>query len=90
MCELEVARRPGAPDPFLITVNEEIKWIKRGKKVVVPWYFIEAMQSNIERRFRREKDEQGKNIIVSEDMPSESFQFQAINPAPGVVIGRQQ
>ena len=86
MCELTVARREKAPDPFLVTVNEEIRWIKRGAKVIVPWYVVVQMKNNIERKFLREKDEQGKNVVVHEDMPTESFQYQMINPAPGVTI----
>jgi hypothetical protein len=86
MAELTVARREGAPDPYLITVNEEIRWIKRGKQVIVPWYCVEQMKNNIERKFRKEKDDQGKNVVVFDDLPTESFLYRAIDPAPGVTL----
>lgn len=86
MCELTMARRENAPDPFLTTTNEEIRWIKRGQPVIVPWYVVDQLRNNKERKFRKEKDEQGKNVIAFEDIPTESFQYRAINPAPGVVF----
>jgi len=84
MCELTMARRENAPDPFLTTTNEEIRWIKRGQPVIVPWYVVDQLKNNKERKFRTEKDEQGKKVVVFEDIPTESFQYHAINPAPGV------
>lgn len=79
-------KRPGAPDPLCITINEEFYWVKRGKPVEVPWYLVEHMKLNIERKYRQEKDEHGKNIVVGEDMPSESFTATPINPAPDTVL----
>ena len=81
MCNLTVAKRPFAPDPLCVTVNDEIKWIKRGAKVIVPWYFVLHMNNNVETRFRQEKDAQGKNIVVPETGPSEPISYNPINPA---------
>jgi hypothetical protein len=87
-CRLTVARKPGTIGPHLETVNEEIFWIPRGVPVVVPWYVVEQMKNNVERRFRQEPDPDnpGRKRTVSEDIPSESFQYTAINPAEGVEI----
>lgn len=87
MCELVIQKRVGAPDPLCMTVNEEIKWAKRGAKVVVPWYFVAMLKSNVERKFRQEKDPNtGKNIVVWDDVPGEPFSYMPINPAPGVEV----
>lgn len=78
--------REKAPNPLCITVNEEIFWVPRGVEVTVPWYVVAHMKNNIERRFKREKDAQGKNIVTSYDAPSEPFSYSPINPAPGVEL----
>lgn len=78
--------REKAPNPLCITVNEEIFWVPRGVEVEVPWYVVTQMKNNIERRFKREKDAQGKNIVTSFDAPSEPFSYYPINPAPGVTL----
>jgi hypothetical protein len=75
-----------APNPLCITVNEEIFWVPRGHEVIVPWYVVTQMKNNIERRFKREKDERGKNIVTTYDAPSEPFNYTPINPAPGVEL----
>ncbi len=81
MCQFTLAKRPGAPDPLVITVNKEIKWLKRGATVKLPWYFIEHMLNNIERKFRQEKGPDGKSVVVYDDMPTEAFSYLPINPA---------
>ncbi len=86
LCEFTLAKRPGAPDPLCITVNKEIKWLKRGATVKLPWYFVEHMLNNIERKFRQEKAPDGKSIVVYDDMPTEAFSYMPINPAEGVSI----
>jgi hypothetical protein len=78
--------REKAPNPLCITINEEIFWVPRGVEVTVPWYVVTHMKNNIERKFRREKDEQGKNVIRTMDVPSEPFSYHPINPAPGVEL----
>ena len=87
-CKLTVSRRLGSTGPHLETVNEEIFWIPRGVPVIVPWYVIDQMKNNVERKFRQEPDPDnpGRKRIVHEDIPSESFQYTAINPAEGVEI----
>jgi hypothetical protein len=78
--------REKAPNPLSVVVNEEIYWIPRGVEVELPWYVVTHMKNNIERRFMRKKDEQGKNIVVSMDVPSEPFNYMPIDPAPGVSL----
>lgn len=86
MCKLTIAQRPGSPDPLCVTINEEFRWIKRGKEVIVPWYVVRFMLDNIETKFRQEKDEQGKRITITERMPSEPISYVMIDPAPGCVM----
>jgi hypothetical protein len=87
LCELTLHKREGAPDPQCITINEEFRWVKRGHKVVVPWYVVEHLKLNIERKFHQEKDPTtGKSIVVSEEVPAETFSYKPIDPAPGVEI----
>jgi hypothetical protein len=87
MCEFTLAKRPGQPDPLCITVNEEIKWVKRGAKVVLPWYFVEHMLHNVERKYRQEKDPiTGQPRVAFDDMSTEQFQYRAIDPAPNTEI----
>lgn len=88
MCEFTLGKRPGHPDPLCITINDEVRWVKRGAKVRVPWYLVEHMLHNIERKFRQEKDGQGNNIVVHDDMTSEPFQYRPINPAIDPVTGQ--
>ena len=88
MCQFTLAKRPGAPDPLCITVNKEIKWLKRGVTTSkMPWYFVEHMLNNIERKFRQEKTPDGKNIVVYDDMPTEAFSYMPINPATDPATG---
>lgn len=89
MVEMTVAKRIGAPDPLCITINEEFRWVKRGKQVIVPWYVAEFLSTNIERKYRQEKDEHGVNQTIAEDMLAEPFQFRMIDPAPGSKVGGQ-
>ena len=56
MCEFTLQKRVGQPDPLCITINDEVRWVKRGAKVIVPWYLVEHMLHNVERKFRQEKD----------------------------------
>jgi hypothetical protein len=84
MAKFTLQPREKAPNPLVITINEEIRWVPRGIEVVVPWYVVTHMKNNVERRFKKEKDAQGKNIVTPYDMPSEPFSYQPINPAPGV------
>ena len=86
MAKFTLQPRDKAPNPLCITVNEEIRWVPRGVEVIVPWYVVTHMKNNIERRFRKEKDSQGKNIVVPYDVPSEPFNYNPINPAPGVEL----
>ncbi len=86
MCELTIGKRALAPDPLCITTNEEIRYIKRGKKVVVPWYVVTQMLNNIERQFYQEKDDQGKSITKWMDAPSEPFNYRMIDPAPDTTV----
>lgn len=88
MCELTLAKRAGMPDPQVITVNREIKWVKRGAKVVVPWYFIEHLLHNVERKFRQEPDptDSRKRIVAHDDTETESFNYRMIDPAEGMEI----
>ena len=87
MCNFTLNPRDGGPDPLCFTINDEIKWIKRGQNVVIPWYFVEHMKLNIERKFRKEKDQQtGRVSVIPVDQLTESFQYQPIDPAPGVTI----
>lgn len=85
-CKFTLHKRPGAPDPLCITVNEAGRagfqgFAKRGIEIEVPWFVILHLQNNIEKRFAQEKDERGKNIIVPEDVPGESFSYRPVNPA---------
>jgi hypothetical protein len=87
MCSLVLHKRPGAPDPQVFTIGEQIFWIKRGATVTVPWYLVAHMKNNSERKFKQEKDPvTGKNIVTHDDMLSEPFSYQPINPAPGVEV----
>lgn len=83
MCELTIAKRPGAPDPLCVTTNEEIRFIKRGKPVTVPWYVVRQLLNNVERQFYQEKDEQGRSITRHNDMPSEPISYRCIDAAEG-------
>ncbi len=85
-CEVTFPRRPFADDPHVQTVNDQIFWFRRGHAKVVPWYVVSAIKDNVERKFRQEKDDQGKNVVVSDEMPTESFTYSPINPAPGVTV----
>jgi hypothetical protein len=78
--------RDKAPNPLCVTVNEEIFWVPRGVEVTVPWYVVTHMKNNIERRFRKEKDAQGKNIVTTYDAPAEPFSYNPISPAAGVEL----
>jgi hypothetical protein len=82
MCKMTIGSREGAPDPLVITVGDEIKWAKRNKEVVVPWYFVLHMKNNIETRFKQEKDDQGKRIVVGHTGPSEPLSYSLIDPSP--------
>lgn len=86
MCEFTLQKRPGQPDPLCITINDEVRWVKRGAKVIVPWYLVEHMLNNIERKFRQEKDQNGKNVVVFDDMTTEQFQYREIDPAEGCYV----
>lgn len=86
MCKFTLQPREKAPNPLPIVVNEEKYWVPRGVEVTVPWYVVVQMKNNIERRFRKEKDAQGKNIVTAYDMPSEPFSYSPIDPAPGVTV----
>lgn len=90
MCELTIAKRPLAPDPLCVTTNEEIRYIKRGKKVVVPWYVVVQMLNNIERVFYQEENETGKKITHWNEQPSEPISYVPIDPAEGVTIDTPQ
>lgn len=79
-CKLTLQPREKAPNPLSVVVNEEIFWIPRGVEVEVPWYVVEQMKNNIERKFKREKDAQGKNIVTPYDALSEPFSYRPINP----------
>lgn len=81
MCKMTIGSREGAPDPLCITVNDEIRWVKRNKEVVVPWYVVLHMKNNIETRFKQEKDDQGKRIVVGYTGPSEPVSYVPISPA---------
>lgn len=80
-CKLTVSKRPGAPDPLVVTVNDEIRWIKRGEQVVVPWYVVLHLKNNIERTFTNEKVD-GRDTPVASDSPSEPISYTPINPHP--------
>lgn len=82
MCRVTIGSREGGPDPICYTVNDEIKWIKRNKEVIIPWYFVLHMKNNIETRFRQEKDEQGKRIVVPHTGPSEPVSYSTIDAHP--------
>lgn len=87
MCNFTLHKKPGAADPLSIVVNEGGAsgfqgFLKRGEKVKVPWFVVLHLQNNIERRFTKSKDDQGKNIIIAEDVPAESFTYSPINPSP--------
>lgn len=86
MAELTIAKRPGAPDPLCVTTNEEIRYIKRGKKVTVPWYVVQQMLNNIERVFYQEENETGKKITHWNEQPSEPITYHLIDPAEGVEL----
>ena len=53
-CEITLARATGAPDPLAVMVNEQLWWLRRGHKQMVPWYVIPHLRNNIERKFRQE------------------------------------
>lgn len=80
MCSFTLQKAEGRPDPLCITVNDQIKWVKRGKAVALPWYFVEHMLGNQDRKYRQEKDAAGKNYITYDDVTSEPFHYQAIEP----------
>lgn len=82
MCNFTLAQRDKAPNPQCVTVNEEIRWIPRGVEVQVPWYVVQLFKDNIERRYRKEKDSNGKNIVTPYDVPAEAFSYSCIDPAP--------
>ena len=86
MARLTLHPREKAPNPQVVTINEEIRWVPRGVEAVVPWYVVSFLKTNVERRFRKEKDAQGKNIVVPYDMPGEAFSYTPINPAAGVTL----
>ncbi len=73
-------KREGYPDPLCITVVDEIKWVKRGKEVMLPWYFVEHMLGNVQRKYRNIKDKQtGMYEVVWDDVPAESFRYREID-----------
>jgi len=87
MCKFTLQPREKAPNPLCITVNEEIRWVPRGVEVVVPWYVVTHMKANIETRYKKEKDPAtGKNIVTPYLSPSEPFNYNPIDPAPGVEV----
>ena len=88
MCEVMLQKKLGAPDPQVFTVGNEIKWIKRGAKVKVPWYFVEHMLNNVERKFFQIPDptDQRKRIVKYDDILTEGFSYTPINPAEGMEI----
>lgn len=83
MAKFRLPKRPGYPDPLCITVNDEVRWVKRGYWVKLPWYVVEHMAHNIERKFRQEKDPNGgvAPLVVYDDMTAEPFEYQLIDPA---------
>lgn len=88
LCEFTLQKKAEAPDPLVITVNDEIKWVKRGAKVKLPWYFVEHMLHNVERKYHSVPDpaDPRKRIVSYDDMPTEGFSYRPIDPAPGVDI----
>ncbi len=80
MAKFNLAKRAGAPDPLCITINDEFFWMKRGIDVEVPFYLVLHMKNNIETHYLQEKDERGKNVIVTEKRPAEAFSYVWINP----------
>lgn len=81
-CKLTLAKREHAPDPLCITIGEEYYWLKRGKEAIVPWYLVLHLKNNVETKYHQEKDEKGRNIVVSERMPAEAFSYTPIDPHP--------
>ena len=82
MCKFVLGKRAGSPDPLVITVNEEIRWVKRGQECVVPWYVVLAMKNNIERTFTPLKDAYGRTTVESSDGPAEPISYVPLDPAP--------
>src|SRR5574337_1937065 len=85
-CEFTLARKKDAPDPLSITVNEERYYIPRGTKAIVPWYFVQHMLLNVERKFRTDYELTGtgikKPVLKAEDQQTEAFTYKPIDPAP--------
>lgn len=80
--KLTLQPRDKAPNPLSVVINEEIYWIPRGVEVEVPWYVVQSLKNNVERKFKREKDSQGKNIVTPYDALAEPFSYRPINPTP--------
>lgn len=88
MCTFNLAKRIGQPDPLCVTINDEVRWVKRGATVTVPWYLVEHMLHNIERKYRREKQADGSSLIVFDDMLTEQFQYREIKPGIDEATGK--
>lgn len=91
LCEVTMPRGNNMPDPQVVTINEEIRWVRRGVKTIVPWYFVEHLLLNIERKYRQEIDvATGKNVVTFDDIPALSFTWLPVDPNPsGYKIGPQ-
>lgn len=80
-CRFTLQKKEMAPDPLCITINQQHFWCKRGKPVTVPWYLVEHMLHNVDRKYRNVKIGPMEYRVEFDDMTSEPFQYQVIDPA---------
>lgn len=81
LCNFTLQKKEMAPDPLCITINDQHFWCKRGKSVKVPWYLVEHMLHNVDRKYRNVKVGPLQYKVEFDDMTSEPFQYQLIDPA---------
>ncbi len=80
LCNFTLQKKEMAPDPLCITINQDHFWLKRGKSVKVPWYFVEHMLHNVDRKYRNVKISPLEYRVEFDDMTSEPFQYTVIDP----------
>lgn len=65
-----------------LTVGDRRYTALRGSAVIVPWFIVHMLRTNIETKYRQEPDPQqsGRFLTIAEEMPSDSFQARPIDP----------
>lgn len=82
MYEMTLQRREKAPDPLQVTVNDRRYVMRRGVRIVMPWWVIFHFRNNIETKYKQEQSatHPGRKQTVTEFLPAEIITSRPIDP----------